>query len=48
MGTVIFIHEYAGDYRAGSRKYATFQDAIAASHITRGYPPSDVPENPEI
>jgi pimeloyl-ACP methyl ester carboxylesterase len=45
---LVFVHEYAGDYRSWEpqmRFFARYYRCIAFN--ARGYPPSDVPENPE-
>ena len=44
---VIFVHEYAGDYRTWEpqlRHFASMHRCVAYS--ARGYPPSDVPDDP--
>src|SRR5262245_18204964 len=49
VGTpVVFVHEYAGDYRTWEMEMRYFSRAhrcVTYSH--RGYPPSDVPEDGE-
>ncbi|HEY9531692.1 MAG TPA: alpha/beta fold hydrolase, partial [Burkholderiales bacterium] len=45
---LVFVHEYAGDYRSWEpqmRFFARYYRCIAFN--ARGYPPSDVPEDPE-
>src|SRR5215472_10006890 len=45
---VIFVHEFAGDYRSWEpqlRRFARLYRCIAFN--ARGYPPSDVPESPQ-
>ena len=42
---VIFVHEYAGDYRSWEAQMRYFSRAHrCVSYSQRGYPPSDVPE----
>ena len=46
--SLIFVHEYAGDHRSWGpqvRFFSRYYRSIAFS--ARGYPPSDVPEDPE-
>jgi len=46
--TLVFVHEYAGDHRSWEpqmRYFARFYRCVAFN--ARGYPPSDVPEDPE-
>src|SRR6201998_1204644 len=44
---VIFVHEYAGDYRSWQSQMRHFcQRYRAITYGARGYPPSDVPEDP--
>src|SRR3974390_1847672 len=43
---VIFVHEYAGDYRSWEPQMRHFgQRYRAITYNARGYPPSDVPED---
>ena len=45
---VIFIHEYAGDYRSWEPQVRYFSRRYRCiTYNARGYPPSDVPENPD-
>ena len=42
---VVFVHEYAGDYRSWEAQMRYFSRAHrCVSYSQRGYPPSDVPE----
>jgi pimeloyl-ACP methyl ester carboxylesterase len=44
---VVFVHEYAGDYRTWEPQMRHFARAHrCVTYSQRGYPPSDVPENP--
>jgi pimeloyl-ACP methyl ester carboxylesterase len=44
---VVFVHEYAGDYRSWEAQMRYFSRAHrCVSYSQRGYPPSDVPEQP--
>jgi len=44
---VIFVHEYAGDYRSWEQQLRHFgQRYRAIAYNARGYPPSDVPADP--
>jgi pimeloyl-ACP methyl ester carboxylesterase len=46
--TLVFVHEYAGDHRSWEpqmRYFARFYRCVAFN--ARGFPPSDVPEDPE-
>jgi Predicted hydrolases or acyltransferases (alpha/beta hydrolase superfamily) len=44
---VVFVHEYAGDYRSWEPQMRYFSRAHrCVSYSQRGYPPSDVPEQP--
>jgi pimeloyl-ACP methyl ester carboxylesterase len=43
---LIFVHEYAGDYRSWEQQVRHFgQRYLAITFNARGYPPSDVPED---
>ena len=45
---ILFIHEFAGDYRAWEPQVRHFGRAYRCiAYNARGYPPSDVPEDPE-
>ena len=45
---VIFVHEFAGDYRSYETQMRYFSRRYrCVAYNARGYPPSDVPENPE-
>ena len=42
---VVFVHEYAGDYRSWEAQLRYFSRAHrCVTYSQRGYPPSDVPE----
>jgi pimeloyl-ACP methyl ester carboxylesterase len=42
---IVFVHEFAGDYRSWEPKLRHFgQRHRAIAYNARGYPPSDVPE----
>src|SRR5580692_4756582 len=44
---VIFVHEFAGDHRSWEQQLQHFGRRYRAiTYAARGYPPSDVPENP--
>ncbi|HEX6266031.1 MAG TPA: alpha/beta fold hydrolase, partial [Burkholderiales bacterium] len=46
---LVFVHEYAGDYRSWEpqmRFFSRYYRCIAFN--ARGYPPSDVPEDPQM
>ena len=44
---VVFVHEYAGDYRSFEAQMRYFsREHCCVSYSQRGYPPSDVPEQP--
>ena len=46
---IVFVHEFAGDHRSWEpqlRHFSRTHRCIAFS--ARGYPPSDVPEDPEM
>src|SRR5664279_5308405 len=43
---VVFVHEYAGDYRTGEPQMRHFSRSHPCiTYSQRGYPPSDVPED---
>ena len=45
---ILFIHEFAGDYRAWEPQVRHFGHSYrCVAYNARGYPPSDVPEDPE-
>jgi pimeloyl-ACP methyl ester carboxylesterase len=45
---VLFIHEFAGDHRSWEPQVRHFSaDFHCISYAARGYPPSDVPDDPE-
>lgn len=45
---VIFVHEYAGDYRTWEPQMRHFaRSHRCVTYSQRGYPPSDVPDDPE-
>ncbi len=45
---IVFIHEFAGDYRAWEPQLRHFGRSFrCVAYNARGYPPSDVPEDPE-
>ena len=45
---ILFIHEFAGDYRAWEPQVRHFGRAYRCiAYNARGYPPSDVPDSPE-
>ena len=47
-GPVVFVHEFAGDYRAWEPQMRHFgQRYRAIAFNARGYPPSEVPDDPE-
>jgi pimeloyl-ACP methyl ester carboxylesterase len=44
---IIFVHEFAGDHRSWEQQLQHFGRRYRAiAYAARGYPPSDVPENP--
>jgi pimeloyl-ACP methyl ester carboxylesterase len=44
---IIFVHEFAGDHRSWEQQLQHFGRRYRAiTYAARGYPPSDVPENP--
>ena len=44
---VIFVHEYAGDYRTWEPQLRYFARSYrCVTYSQRGYPPSDVPTDP--
>jgi pimeloyl-ACP methyl ester carboxylesterase len=44
---IIFVHEFAGDHRSWERQLQYFGRRYRAiTYAARGYPPSDVPEDP--
>ena len=44
---IIFVHEFAGDHRSWEQQLQHFGRRYwAITYAARGYPPSDVPENP--
>jgi pimeloyl-ACP methyl ester carboxylesterase len=44
---IVFVHEYAGDYRSWEAQMRHFSRSHrCVSYSQRGYPPSDVPEQP--
>ena len=44
---VIFVHEFAGDYRTWEPQMRRFsRDHRCVTYSQRGYPPSDIPEDP--
>jgi pimeloyl-ACP methyl ester carboxylesterase len=47
-GAVLFIHEFAGDHRSWEPQVRHFSDRYRClTYAARGYPPSDVPEDPD-
>lgn len=45
---VVFVHEYAGDYRSWEPQMRYFnRQHRCVTYSQRGYPPSDVPSNPD-
>ena len=45
---VVFVHEYAGDYRTWEPQLRYFARAHRCITLSqRGYPPSDVPDDPK-
>ncbi|MBV9346347.1 MAG: alpha/beta hydrolase [Pseudolabrys sp.] len=46
---VVFVHEYAADYRTWEPQMRHFaRSHRCVTYSQRGYPPSDVPENPDL
>ena len=44
---IIFVHEFAGDHRSWEQQLQHFGRRYRAiTYAARGYPPSDVPEDP--
>jgi pimeloyl-ACP methyl ester carboxylesterase len=44
---IIFVHEFAGDHRSSEKQLQHFGRRYRAiTYAARGYPPSDVPEDP--
>ena len=44
---VVFVHEFAGDYRTWEPQMRRFSRAYrCVTYSQRGYPPSDIPDNP--
>ena len=44
---VVFVHEFAGDYRTWEPQMRYFSRAHrCVTYSQRGYPPSDVPDDP--
>jgi pimeloyl-ACP methyl ester carboxylesterase len=45
---IVFVHEYAGDYRSWEPQMRYFnRQHRCVTYSQRGYPPSDVPSNPD-
>src|SRR2546428_11107914 len=45
---LLFIHEFAGDHRSWARQVSHFRSRHrCVTYAARGYPPSDVPGDPE-
>ncbi len=45
---VIFVHEYAGDYRSWEAQMRYFSRSHrCVTYTQRGYPPSDIPNDPD-
>jgi pimeloyl-ACP methyl ester carboxylesterase len=45
---ILFVHEYAGDYRTWEPQMRFFSRAHrCVTYSQRGYPPSDIPDNPD-
>lgn len=46
---IIFVHEYAADYRTWEPQLRHFSRSHrCVTYSQRGYPPSDIPENPDL
>ena len=44
---IVFVHEFAGDHRSWEQQLRYFAHSYhAVTYSARGYPPSDVPEDP--
>ena len=44
---VVFVHEFAGDYRTWEPQMRHFSLLVSLRHLSQcGYPPSDVPPDP--